>query len=160
MAATGTSERRDYLVKVCQFGIRVIYRENWLPQGTSQHDEHDNRVRAPTDHERRIIAKLIDPLVAVRKVLLQQLATVRVKQIDDDGSLELRTDPDATAVSLVHRVPVEAEVKDIDGTTVVVALHVVEGRLAELEIYRADGRDVTASVDPDTFSIVTMDGDR
>ena len=41
---------------------------------------------------------------------------------------------------VVRRIPVEAESFDGEGATVHLLLHVVEGQINELEIYREDGK--------------------
>jgi hypothetical protein len=38
----------------------------------------------------------------------------------------------------VRRIPVEAEYEDLDRVTVHVLLHVIDGRLNEIEVYRED----------------------
>jgi len=43
------------------------------------------------------------------------------------------------AAHVARRVPVEAELEDVDGVTIHVLLHVVQGFLNELEVFREDG---------------------
>ncbi len=66
------------------------------------------------------------------------MAGAQARAIDPGGSLELRAANGVTA-DVVHRVPVEAEYDDEDSVIVHVLLHVVEGRIAELEFYKDDG---------------------
>ena len=84
------------------------------------------------------MAKLLSASFQGRDALRQQLRDVLVEKIDDEGSLRLRTGAGPKA-SVLHRVPLEAEAVDSDGVALHVLLHVVDGRLNELEIYREDG---------------------
>lgn len=84
---------------------------------------------------------------AGRNELAAQVEEARVSQIDQDGSLQFRTvGPDAP---LGERVPVEG--RYLDGTddpfgpAVNLLLHVVKGRLHELEVYKDDGTDIIVS---------------
>jgi hypothetical protein len=65
------------------------------------------------------------------------LATTLVTRLDEDGSLRL--DPgDTIPAAVKRRIPVEASYPDADGVIVHVLLHIIEGRLDELEVYRED----------------------
>ena len=66
-----------------------------------------------------------------------QLASVTARTIDDDGSLELRTSS-ATNAGVERRVPAEAWYVDDDGIVVNLLLHVLQGKVRELEIYKDD----------------------
>ena len=74
-----------------------------------------------------------------RDALTEQLQAVRVRTIDADGSLELRPTGGPRA-DVVRRIPVEAESFDGEGATVHLLLHVVDGQMKELEIYREDSK--------------------
>jgi hypothetical protein len=41
-----------------------------------------------------------------------------------------------------HRVPVEGQSSDPDGMPIHFLLHVVDGRLSEIEVFREDGRQI------------------
>ena len=58
-------------------------------------------------------------------------------QIDEGGSLQFSIEALSSA-PVLERIPVEAEYMDADGITVHVLLHVVDGKLLELEIYKDD----------------------
>jgi hypothetical protein len=73
-----------------------------------------------------------------------QLDGLSVKTIDQEGSLSLRPSYSAVPAEVQQRVVTEGYYSDEDtssseGPRVNVLLHVVEGRLAELEIYKDDG---------------------
>jgi hypothetical protein len=58
---------------------------------------------------------------------------------------------------VVHRrVPIEAVADDIDGMTIHVLLHVVDGYIDGLELYREDGLALLAPVRPGALRIVAF----
>ncbi|MFT4285360.1 MAG: hypothetical protein QM598_11065 [Protaetiibacter sp.] len=71
------------------------------------------------------------------ETLSRQLASIFVEPIDRDGSLHLRP-VDPVPVTVSRRIPVEAAYADADGVLVHVLLHVIDGVLDELEVYRED----------------------
>lgn len=79
-----------------------------------------------------------------RPELDAQLEDVIVKQIDDNGSLCLRTSV-AEPAPVERRIPVEASYEDADGIRVHLLLHVIEGYVDELEVYRDDSASVISS---------------
>ena len=85
--------------------------------------------------------------------LREQLRGLRVRAIDEDGSLELVSGSGPDAI-VRDRIPIEGELLDRDGTMVHVLLHVVDGRLNELEIYKVDGSKVLERVDPERMTIL------
>jgi uncharacterized protein DUF6984 len=99
--------------------------------------------RPLTPEEHAIFRRLLDRQFAGRDQLMQQLEGLLVRQIDAEGSLELNVSAPVRA-EVKERVPTEAFYKDADpesegGPRVHVLLHVVDGRMVELEIYKDDG---------------------
>ncbi len=93
------------------------------------------------DRERRIIDFLLSKPFPGRNELRAQLAHARVSEeyVGEDPSIILTVDPPAArAASVMTRIPVEARGRDSDGVEVHVLLHVVDGYLSELEVYRSD----------------------
>jgi hypothetical protein len=72
-----------------------------------------------------------------------------------DGSLSIRVAGSMPAV-VIRRVPVEAERPDDDGVVIHVLLHVVDGFLNELEIYRDDSKSVRRAVTPEDLNLVVL----
>jgi hypothetical protein len=70
-----------------------------------------------------------------------------IRQLDDNGTSDLLVRSGAKA-NVRHRIPVEVEGEDIDGTTIHVLLHVVEGVARELEVYKDDGSPVIKMPEP------------
>jgi hypothetical protein len=90
--------------------------------------------RDPTAYERSLLDHLLEADFPGKTELLPLLRQISVRVLDEDGGLEIKSEVPGTA-PVVQRVPVEAEGKDEDGTTIHVLLHVVDGRPVELEIY-------------------------
>lgn len=97
--------------------------------------------REPSEQELDILTLLLDQDFPGNRTLVEQLATARVRPIDDDGSLEFALD-DGPRAEVVRRIPVEAEGEDADGVTIHILLHVLDGAMKELEIFREDSRAV------------------
>lgn len=76
--------------------------------------------------------------------LREQIPAARVRCADPEGVPVLLIDvDDSVPLGLVkYRVPVEATAPDVDGMTVHLLLHVLRGKLAELEVFREDGAPV------------------
>jgi len=92
--------------------------------------------------EASLLKKLLEKDFPGRDQLLDQLQDVLVTELDDEGSLSLKVGASVPA-PVNCRVPVEARYADMDsdpeaGPHVHVLLHVVDGRMAELEIYKDD----------------------
>ena len=96
-------------------------------------------------HERALIEQLLRPPFAGRDEIRYQLATARVRAEDSGDTRTIRFKlalEDVRRACVSVRVPVEAEASDEDGTPIAVLLHVVDGLLDELEIYRVDGQPI------------------
>jgi hypothetical protein len=63
---------------------------------------------------------------------------------------EFATPPSATAKTK-YQVPIEAKSIDSDGMGITVMLHVVDGQLYELEIYRLDGEPISQMPTPESL---------
>ena len=72
----------------------------------------------------------------------RQLQECAVREIDENGSLEIAVPPKSPRALVSSRVPAEGEYQDSDCVTVHVLLHVVEGVVKELEFYKEDGTTV------------------
>lgn len=103
-------------------------------------DQFDG-LRPPSAAERELIQRLLDVDFQGGEALRQQLVNTLVEPIDRDGSLRLRP-VEATPAAVSRRIPVEATYVDADGVVVHVLIHVIEGVLKELEVYREDSGDV------------------
>lgn len=100
--------------------------------------------RQPTQRERRLIEKLLSVDFPGRDDLRRQMDTAEVSDIDEVGSLHfLVSGPSAT---VARRVVAEAYYYDKQAVdfdpAVHIILHVVDGKLHELEFYKDDGSSI------------------
>lgn len=111
--------------------------------------------RSPTDWERRLILRILEPVFPGRDALRGQLDHVLVHSIDENGSLALKCEV-ATVAQVEKRIPAEGEGTDRDGTTIHYLLHVVRGRMNELEVYKDDSSLVLEHPHPDEISVMVL----
>lgn len=95
-------------------------------------------MREPTSSELRVIKEMVSQDFEGSAELAGQIEGLRVASLDSNGSLRLAVSGGRPA-RVRLRVPVEAEYDDHDGVVVHVLVHVVNGHLDELEVYREDG---------------------
>jgi hypothetical protein len=91
-----------------------------------------------TASEAALLDRLLTNDFAGRDQIRQQLIGSTVQPIDQDGSLVFRVISTVKASLVKARIPTEGEAEDIDGVTVHFLLHVVNGVVQELEIYKED----------------------
>ena len=101
----------------------------------------DATFRDLTTVERSILDRLLQDPFPGRDEISNQLNTCKVKPIDENGSLKFEVTAGKKA-SVKNRIPTEGEAKDRDGMPVFLLLHVVDGFVTELEIYRGDSAKV------------------
>lgn len=112
--------------------------------------------RAPTKEELALLARLLSEAFPGSSELRAQAKSARARTVGPAGAPQVLFDIDETLPRAPSdpRIPIEGEVEDQDGTLVHVLLHVVGGRLNELEIYREDGRPVVRFPTPTTLRIL------
>lgn len=93
--------------------------------------------RPLSEGQRALIRVLLADAFPGRNELVLQSEGCLAWPIDSNGSLKLRP-MQGPAAPVGRRVPVEGDFDDKDGVVVHVLLHVIEGHLDELEIYRED----------------------
>jgi hypothetical protein len=97
--------------------------------------------RALKQYESAVIERLLEKPFRGRDELRSQISRSRVKACEYDdqyGSIEFEVEGSPEA-KVTQRVPVDARANDSDGVPVEFLLHVVDGVVRELEIYKADG---------------------
>jgi hypothetical protein len=114
----------------------------------------DLDLRRPTAQEQSLLGRLLTPKFSGRDELLRQCDSVKVRRIDQNGSLKLVPAADAVPATVQRRIPVEARLADNDGMIINILLHVLDGRLNELEIYRDDIEEVERDIDPEELEIL------
>jgi hypothetical protein len=101
-----------------------------------------------TNSERQLIELLLAKEFPGAEALRSQLETAKVSAIDAEGSLQFRVS--GPLASVQQRVPTEGYYFDMEGVdyrpAVNVLLHVVEGKLHELEVYKDDGSSIETSL--------------
>lgn len=89
--------------------------------------------------ERKILERILSQLPCGGDALRGQLNSAEVTTIDEDGSMRFLLHAGDPASGISDRVPATAIYDDKDGVPIYLLLHIVEGKLWELEIYKADG---------------------
>jgi hypothetical protein len=107
-----------------------------------------------TELERDYVDTVLSAEFSGNIELRRQLDAAMVRDLDEDGSVEFIVDSTADAPITV-RVPVEAEAPDADGVPIVLLLHVLKGKMAELEIYKADGSSIQRMPTPSELQVTT-----
>ena len=111
--------------------------------------------RPLSDLEGQLLLVLLGTDFPGRDALVEQVAVALVREIDDNGSLEFASS-DKTPARVVRRIPVEAELSDSDGVTIHLLLHVVDGLLKELEVYRDDSGRVQRVLAPKDIRLMIL----
>ena len=110
-------------------------------------------LRSLTDCERRLLDRLLHLDFPGRDEIRQQIEECEVEPLDSDGSLNFHLKRRTSAVTTKFRVPIEAEAMDSDGIKIHVLLHVVMGKIAELEVFKDDGSPVAKMPKPEAFEL-------
>lgn len=111
--------------------------------------------RPLSDLEKQLLTKLLSADFSGRDTLREQAAVISVRELDQNGSLEFAPSNDMPA-EVVRRIPVEAELDDSDGVTIHLLLHVVDGFLKELEVYRDDSSSVQRVLAPEDLRLLVL----
>lgn len=95
-------------------------------------------IRKPNEYEVTLFGRLTEADFPGSDVIKRQLQGCQVEVIDEQGSLRIHALVQEKA-SVPFRVPIEAVAKDSDGVGIHFILHVIDGLVDELEIYKDDG---------------------
>jgi hypothetical protein len=112
----------------------------------------ESEFRPPTAYERRLFEKLLEDDFPGGDELRQQLESVTVRRRDEDGNLELAV-VSGPAAPVRNRVPTEGMYRDADGLMVFVLLHVVGGKMKELEVFKENGSKVLRPPAPEALDL-------
>ena len=112
----------------------------------------EQRARELTSEEGRLLSRLISEDFPGRDAIARQVRRCLVRPLDRDGSLEFQVAPGEKA-DVKSRIPVEGSFEDADGVTIHVLLHVVDGQINELELYKDDGSPIVRAPDPATLRL-------
>lgn len=113
-----------------------------------------NNRRRPISYEMMLLKKLLNQDFNGATELKKQLSSLTVETIvgqnDNYESIALYVD-DRNKASVLQRVPVEARAYDSDGVAIDALLHVVDGRLNELEFLKVDGTNIIERPNAEDF---------
>ncbi|MCI0561256.1 MAG: hypothetical protein MN733_22445 [Nitrososphaera sp.] len=107
-------------------------------------------------NEIRLLEFLLTSPFSGRDELQRQVVSAKVSGECSCGcpSIILSTEQSPADRAFVRgRIPIEAEGYDSDGVKIHFLLHVVEGYLSELEIFREDSRPILNLPDPDSLKL-------
>lgn len=97
-------------------------------------------MRDLTPRESKILHRMLERLPTAQTALANQAKYAKVDTIDEEGSLRFFLKNQTKAAdTVIERVPITATFNDTDGMPIYLLLHVVAGKLWELEIYKSDG---------------------
>ena len=88
-----------------------------------------------------------------RDDLLAQVENATARSVDEDGSIRLKCLP-ARKASVRSRIPVEGDAEDTDGIVIHYLLHVVDGAIDELEVYKDDSSRVLRQAEPEEVRVM------
>ena len=118
--------------------------------------KNDQAFRHLTVREQGIIDRLLEKAFPGRDEIYQQIQQCLVRTIDAEQSLGFLVAENMHS-QVKKRIPVEAEFQDADGVLIHILLHVVDGQVKELEIYKEDGSSIIESPDPSQLKVVCLD---
>ncbi len=95
-------------------------------------------MRPLQERENSILRRLLKEEFQGRDEIAQQVANALVEEIDADGSVRFSITT-AVRAEVLYRVAVEGWAYDSDGVSIHFLLHVVDGKVDELEVFKADG---------------------
>lgn len=108
--------------------------------------------RQLTTAEREILDVLLKKDFPGKSELVEQAKDAEVKAVDENHSLSFLVHS-AMLAPIKRGIPTEARMKDTDGVFVNILLHVVDGRLNELEIYKDDGSPIETEIIPSELAL-------
>lgn len=132
------------------------YRQQLKTELQEMNMKIEHHFRQPTPTEAEFMQRLLAADFPGQEEIAKQLASCRVRIIDDEGSLELELSGTARPAAVEKRIPVEADAVDEDGIHVHFLLHVVKGFAKELEVYKDDGTPIKRMPHPNQLEVVVL----
>jgi uncharacterized protein DUF6984 len=102
-------------------------------------------------NEMHLLEKLLDHEFPGRDALRVQLSSVAARQIDENGTIELWYGGDSLTDTDLG-CPTEGTCTDTDGGEIAVLLHVKNGRMRLLEVFKEDGSAIQRAPTADALS--------
>lgn len=126
----------------------------------SEHSTDDlkalGKPRDLRDDERALVGQLLAQSFNGRDEIAAQLRGAQVIAEGVGDTRTLRFAPprgDAPPAPTALRIPVEGIADDVDGVAITVLLHVVDGWVTELEVYRVDGKSIRSGDRPSLHTV-------
>jgi len=118
--------------------------------------DNESSFRQPSILEEQLLSRLVSTEFPGRAEIVKQMHGVRVMRIDHEGSLVLRPSGHPVPAIVDRSIPVEAEGVDEDGIAIHLLLHVHQGLLKELEIYKDDGSPIRRMPRAEEFTLLVL----
>lgn len=115
-----------------------------------------HKYRDLSNYEIKILAMLLEEPFLGRDEIRKQLDKAKVREIaeynDNYGSIEFLIDTNLKAL-VPQRVPVEGKASDVDKVPIDILLHIIDGKVSELEFVKADGTAIKTLPSPEEIKI-------
>jgi hypothetical protein len=124
----------------------------------SRNDDRElpnDEFRALKISELELLSVLLGVVFTGNGELQVQANNAKVRTIDENGSLAFKIGS-APRAEVKRRIPIEAEVEDDDGVMIHFLVHVEDGLLSELEIYREDSTSVVGEIDTSKLRLLLL----
>jgi hypothetical protein len=113
--------------------------------------------RPLVDEERLLLNRLLTRDFPGRDALKDQLRSVRVAaDCLTCASRELTVPSEVTRAGIARRIPVEATGSDEDGVPIHILLHVVDGVISSVEVFRDDGGEIRRMPSVDSLNVLSI----
>jgi hypothetical protein len=108
-----------------------------------------------SDNEWKILNKILSINFSGKDLIYKQLKTAKVISCCPCGckTVDIQVDDTLPKYELNKRIPVELKTFSKDGIPIIASIHLVNGYINELEIYRADSGQICEDIDLDNSSI-------
>ncbi len=114
------------------------------------------KFRKPDFFEKKLLNRMLGADFTGKKEIMYQVENCQVRKIDFEGSLELKPNLECKPALVTKRIPVEAYGVDEDGIHIHVLLHVINGFIKELEIYKDDSSSIKCMPDPFDLEMIVF----
>lgn len=144
------------MIAALAIAVSTIYNKSSSDENSKARMKVEHHFRKPTPSELGVMQRLVAADFPGKEEIAKQLASCRVRIIDDEGSLELQLSDTASPATVRKRIPVEADAVDEDGIHVHFLLHVANGLAKELEVYKDDGSPIRRMPSPNDLEIIVL----
>lgn len=104
--------------------------------------------------ELAVLERLLSTRFGGRDELRRQLGALRVSATCKTcPTVELTTVGDLERAKTHRRIPVEGRARDVDGVPIQILLHVVDGVIASIEVFREDGERISEMPSPNSLDV-------